>query len=292
MTVERILLIGKYGQLGWELRRTLAPLGSVFAFDLPEIDLAEPAKAKQLALNLKPQIIVNAAAYTAVDKAEIEPDLAMQVNGVAPGALAEAAKQLDALLIHYSTDYVYDGTKTEPYVETDKTNPINVYGRTKLAGDLAVQATGCKHLIFRVCWVYSVRGKSFMRKIMQLAQQQETLRVVADQIGCPTWARLIAEATSLALKHALAKGNLEEFTGLYHMATAGATTWHGFATAILKEMPPTEVKCTKIVPITTAEYPTPAKRPAYSVLSCRKLANTFGISLPHWAEALALAMEN
>ncbi|MDW7979157.1 MAG: dTDP-4-dehydrorhamnose reductase, partial [Verrucomicrobiales bacterium] len=243
-------------------------------------------------LEAKPQIIVNAAAYTAVDKAESEPDLAMRINGVAPGALAEAAKQLGALLVHYSTDYVYDGTKTEPYTETDTPNPLNVYGRTKLAGDLAVQDTGCMHLIFRVCWVYSTRGKSFMRTIMQLARQQETLRVVADQIGCPTWARLIAEATALALKHVLANGDPRAFTGLYHMATVGATSWHGFAEAIVKRMPPTERKCTSVVPITTAEYPTPAKRPAYSVLSCRKLAKTFGITLPHWTEALELATES
>ncbi len=292
MKVERILLIGKHGQVGWELRRALAPLGAVLAVDLPEIDLANPAKAKQFALETKPQIIVNAAAYTAVDKAESEPELAMQINGVAPGALAEAAKQLDALLVHYSTDYVFDGNKTEPYVETDKTNPLNTYGRTKLAGDIAVQATGCKHLIFRVCWVYSVRGKSFMRTIMQLARQQETLRIVADQIGCPTWARLLAEATSLALKHVATTGNPEDFTGLYNMATVGATSWHGFAEAIVKAMPPAEVKCTKVVPISTHEYPTPAKRPAYSVLSCRKLASTFGITLPHWAEGLELALEN
>jgi len=292
MRIERILLIGKYGQVGWELRRTLAPLGHVLAVDLPEFDLADSAKVKRFVLETKPQVIVNAAAYTAVDKAETEPEQAMQINGVAPGALAEAAKQLDALLVHYSTDYVYDGTKTNPYVETDKTNPLNTYGRTKLAGDLAVQSTGCKHLIFRVCWVYSVRGKSFMRTIMRLAREQETLQIVGDQIGCPTWARLVAEATSLALKHMFASGNIADFTGLYHMATVGATSWHGFAEAIVKAMPRTEVKCTKILPISTAEYPTLAKRPAYSVLSCRKLANIFGITLPHWAEGLELALEN
>ncbi len=292
MRVERILLIGKNGQVGWELRRTLSPLGSVLAVDLPEFDLADPGKAKRFVMELKPQLIVNAAAYTAVDKAESEPELAMQVNGVGPGALAEAAKQLGAILVHYSTDYVYDGTKTQPYVETDKPNPLNIYGRTKLAGDNAIQSTGCAHLIFRVCWVYSVRGKSFMRTIMHLARQQETLRIVADQIGCPTWARLIAEATSLALKHVLASSHPEQFAGLYHMATVGATSWHGFAEAIIKKMPQAEVKCTRVVPIPTSEYPTLAKRPAYSVLACRKLADTFGITLPHWTEGLELAMEN
>jgi dTDP-4-dehydrorhamnose reductase len=237
-------------------------------------------------LERRPQIIVNACAYTAVDKAELESERAMPINCLAPGVLAEAAKQTGALLVHYSTDYVYDGMKRTPYVETDATNPVSTYGRTKLAGDQAIQAVGCNHLIFRLCWVYGARGQNFMLTMMRLARERETLRVVADQIGSPTWSRMIAEATALALKQTLTASAPSAFNGVYHLRAGGETNWHAFASRIIELMPPAERKCKAIEAITTADYPTPARRPAYSVMSCDKLRRTFGIELPHWEQSL------
>ncbi len=239
----------------------------------------------------RPNIVINAAAYTAVDKAESEPDKAMKINGVAPGILAEEAKKLGALLVHYSTDYIFDGAKTEPYLETDAPNPLGAYGRTKLAGDEAVRASGGAHLIFRLCWVYGARGQNFMLTMMRLAREREKLRVVGDQVGCPTWSRMIAETTALALKQAVTAGDLGAFTGTYHLASTGVTSWHGFADAIVKLMPAEGKKCTQVEAITTAEYPTPAKRPAYSVLACGKLERVFGLRLPHWEESLKQVLE-
>jgi dTDP-4-dehydrorhamnose reductase len=286
MDLPKILLLGKNGQVGWELQRTLAPLGQVWALDYPEIDFAEGAALRNLVLEHRPQIIVNACAYTAVDKAEIESERAMAINCLAPGVLAEAAKQTGALLVHYSTDYVYDGMKRTPYVETDATNPVSTYGRTKLAGDQAIQAVGCNHLIFRLCWVYGARGQNFMLTMMRLARERETLRVVADQIGSPTWSRMIAEATALALKQTLTASAPSAFNGVYHLRAGGETNWHAFASRIIELMPPAERKCKAIEAITTADYPTPARRPAYSVMSCDKLRRTFGIELPHWEQSL------
>jgi dTDP-4-dehydrorhamnose reductase len=234
---------------------------------------------------------MNAAAYTAVDKAESELDLAMKINGQAPGILAEEARKLNALLVHYSTDYIFDGTKREPYLETDAPNPLGAYGRTKLAGDEAVRAAGCAHLIFRLCWVYGARGQNFMLTMMRLAREREKLRVVGDQMGCPTWSRLIAEATALALKQAVAAPDPMAFTGSYHLAASGTTSWHGFAEAIVKLMPPEGKRCALVEAITTPEYPTPAKRPAYSVLGCDKLERTFGLRLPPWEDSLKQVME-
>jgi dTDP-4-dehydrorhamnose reductase len=287
----KILLIGKNGQVGWELHRTLALLGSVLAVDYPEIDLVEATALRRLVLESKPQIIVNAAAYTAVDKAESEPETAMLINGSAPGVLAEAAKKIGALLVHYSTDYVYDGAKRGPYVETDPLNPLSAYGRTKLAGDQAVQAAGCNHLIFRLCWVYGARGQNFMLTIMRLARERETLRVVSDQVGSPTWSRMIAEATALALKQLLASPDSSRYSGIYHLTASGQTSWHGFAERIVELMPTTERKCRRVEAIATAEYPLPAKRPANSVLSCEKLWRTFGLCLPPWDESLKLVLD-
>ena len=204
MELPRILLIGKIGQVGWELRRTLAPMARVACVDFPEIDLTSGDSIRRWVRETRPNIVINAAAYTAVDKAESEPDKAMKINGVAPGILAEEAKKLGALLVHYSTDYVFDGAKTEPYVETDPPNPLGAYGRSKLAGDEAVRAVGGAHLIFRLCWVYGARGQNFMLTMMRLAREREKLRVVGDQVGCPTWSRMIAETTALALKQAVA----------------------------------------------------------------------------------------
>jgi dTDP-4-dehydrorhamnose reductase len=291
MTLPHILLIGKIGQVGWELRRTLAPLARVTCVDFPEINLTSGDSIRQWVRDTRPNVVINAAAYTAVDKAESEPDKAMSINGVAPGILAEEAGKLGALLVHYSTDYVFDGSKTTPYVETDPPNPLGAYGRTKLAGDEAVRAAGGAHLIFRLCWVYGARGQNFMLTMMRLARERETLRVVGDQVGCPTWSRMIAEATTLAVQQAVAARDIGALTGTYHLASSGTTSWHGFADAIVRLMPAEGRKCARVEAITTAEYPTPTKRPAYSVLSCDKLERTFSLRLPHWEDSLRQVLE-
>ena len=289
--LPRILLIGKIGQVGYELRRTLAPLGQVVSVDFPEIDLTNDDSIRQWVKQTSPNVIINAAAYTAVDKAETEYERCLQINGHAPGIIAEEAKRVSALLVHYSTDYVFDGTKNSPYTEADSPNPLSAYGRSKLAGDQAVQRASGAHLIFRLCWVYGARGQNFMLTMMRLAREREQLRVVHDQFGCPTWSRLIAETTTLALRQVLAANNAQALSGVYHLASAGHTNWHGFAEAIIGLMPADEKKCKSVDPITTAEYPTPAKRPAYSVLSCEKLTRTFGVKLPGWEEGLKMVLE-
>jgi dTDP-4-dehydrorhamnose reductase len=289
--LPRILLIGKIGQVGWELRRTLAPMGQIVCVDFPEIDLTCGDSIRRWVRESRPDIVINAAAYTAVDKAESEPDRATQINGVAPGIMAEEAKRTGALLVHYSTDYIFDGTKTKPYEETDAPNPLGAYGRSKLAGDEAVRAIGGAHLIFRLCWVYGARGQNFMLTMMRLAREREKLRVVGDQVGCPTWSRMIAETTALALKQVVAAPDPAAFTGTYHLASSGVTSWHGFADAIIKLMPADGKKCTQVEAISTAEYPTPTKRPAYSVLSCDKLERVFGLRLPHWEDSLKQVLE-
>ncbi|MBI5384606.1 MAG: dTDP-4-dehydrorhamnose reductase [Verrucomicrobia bacterium] len=291
MSQPRILLIGQNGQVGWELRRMLATLGALVSVDFPEVDLADGASLRKWVRDTAPQIVVNAAAYTAVDQAESEPDLAMKINGVAPGVLAEEAKRLGALLVHYSTDVVFDGTKNAPYLEDDAPNPISAYGRSKLAGDRAVQAVGGLHLIFRLCWVYGARGQNFMLAMLRLAREREKLRVVKDQVGTPTWCRLIAEATGSALRQVLETGDLGAFNGTYHLSASGATSKHGFAEAIIRLMPASTRKCRKIEAITTAEYPLPAARSPHSVLCCDKLEDTFGLRLPDWEESLKLVME-
>jgi len=292
MELPRILLIGKNGQTGWELCRTLSPMGQLRAADYPEIDLTDAAAARRIVLDQKPDVVMNAAAYTAVDKAESEAKTAQLINGVAPGALAEAAKRVDALMVHFSTDYVFDGMKKTPYLETDPPNPLGAYGRTKLEGDEAVRAAGGRHLIFRLCWIYGARGQNFLLTIRQLARERETLRVVKDQFGCPTWSRLVAEATTLVLRQVLVASDANVYTGTYHLAASGSTNWHTFASRIVEHMSVSERRCREVVPITTAEYPTPAKRPAYSVLDCGRLKKTFGIQLPDWEDGLRLVMDN
>lgn len=286
MSSPVILLIGKVGQVGWELRRTLAPLGRVVSVDYPEIDLTEGASIQKWVREINPRVIINAAAYTAVDKAESDQDRCLQINGTAPGILAEEAKRSNALLVHYSTDYVYNGTKNTPYVEEDQPDPLGAYGRSKLVGDEAVRHVGADHLIFRLCWVYGARGQNFMLTMMRLAREREKLRVVQDQFGCPTWSRMIAETTTLALKQKLAAAEPHAFQGIYHLAASGHTSWHGFAETIIGLMPESERKCRVVEPIATAEYPLPAKRPAFSILSCEKLKRTFGLQLPPWEESL------
>jgi dTDP-4-dehydrorhamnose reductase len=292
MDLPRILLLGKNGQVGWELRRTLAPMARLTAVDHPEIDLLDTASARRLVLDTRPDLVLNAAAYTAVDKAESDPHTARLLNAVAPGALAEAAHQLGAWMVHFSTDYVFDGAKREPYVETDAPNPLGVYGRTKLEGDEAVRAANPRHLIFRLCWVYGTRGQNFLLTIRRLARERETLRVVQDQFGCPTWSRLIAETVALALKQVIADADGRRFAGTYHLAAGGHTNWHAFASRIVELMPESERRCRQVQAIPTAEYPTPARRPAWSVLDCGKLKRTFGLELPDWEEGLRLALEN
>jgi dTDP-4-dehydrorhamnose reductase len=291
MNLPVILIIGKIGQVGWELRRTLACLGKVVSVDFPDIDLTNPDSITGCVRATRPNVIVNAAAYTAVDKAETEFDKCNRINGVAPGILAEEAKKHLALLVHYSTDYVFDGSKTTPYTETDLPNPLGAYGRSKLAGDNAVMEVDGNHLIFRLCWVYGARGSNFMLTMMRLAREREQLRVVRDQFGCPTWSRMIAETTVLALKQAINSTDVASLKGLYHLAASGQTTWHGFADAIIRAMPAEGKKCKSVEGITTAEYPTPSKRPAYSVLSCEKLQNTFALQLPDWEESLKQVLE-
>ncbi len=291
MELPVILVIGKNGQVGWELRRTLAALGRVVAVDYPDIDLTEGASIRRWVRETAPAVVINAAAYTAVDKAETETALGLKINGVAPGILAEEARKRDALLVHYSTDYVFDGTKPGPYVEDDLPNPLGAYGRAKLAGDQAVRSVTERHLIFRLCWVYGARGQNFLLTMQRLARERERLRVVRDQVGCPTWSRMIAEATALALQQVLSAPDTAAFTGVYHLAAAGRTSWHGFASRIIEGMPEAERKCRVVEAITTTEYPTPAKRPANSVLDCGKLQRTFGLRLPDWEESLRQVLD-
>ena len=291
MNAPVILIIGKIGQVGYELRRTVAPLGRVVAIDYPEIDLTDGASIRKWVRETAPAIVINAAAYTAVDKAETDEQRSQQINGLAPGILAEEAKRAGAWLVHYSTDYIFDGTKQAPYVEDDLPNPLGAYGRSKLAGDQAVQQADGLHLIFRLCWVYGARGQNFMLTMMRLAREREKLRVVSDQFGCPTWSRSIAETTALAIQQVLVAREPSALKGVYHLAAAGQTSWHGFAEAIIELMPETDRKCKAVEPIPTSEYPLPAKRPAYSVLSCEKLQRTFGLELPDWRESLGQVVE-
>lgn len=292
MELPRILVIGKNGQVGYELRRALAPMAEIVAVDYPDIDLTSGDSIRKWVREIHARVVINAAAYTAVDKAETEFDRAMKINGEAPGTIAEEAAKLGSLMVHYSTDYVFAGDKSTPYVETDDPNPLGAYGRTKLAGDRAVQSVGGAHLIFRLCWVYGARGQNFMLTMMRLARERETLRVVGDQVGCPTWSRMIAEATAQAVRTTLGKvASPKDFSGVYHLSSTGKTSWHGFAQAIIDRMPAAEKKCRAVVPITTAEYPTPAKRPEFSVMDCSKLERAFGIRLPDWQESLGQVLE-
>jgi dTDP-4-dehydrorhamnose reductase len=290
-----ILLLGKFGQLGWELRRALAPVGNVTALDYPEIDLANESQVRALVRTQQPQAIINATAYTAVDRAESEPEIAMAINARAPGLLAEEARRLGALLIHYSTDYVFDGKKGSAYLESDLPSPLGVYGQSKLEGERLIQAAGGDTLILRTSWVYSLRRDSFVTKVLQWSRQQAVLRLVSDQVSNPTWARMLAEATALLL----AKGGdswrewLGERRGLYHLAGSGYASRYQWAQKILEYDPQKEGQTAhEILPALTADFPTPAQRPLYSALSCDLFARTFGLSLPPWEEALAMAMEN
>ena len=290
MKNSRVLVFGRTGQLGWELRHKLACLGPIATVGSPEVDFAKPETIRDAVRAASPAAIVNAAAYTAVDKAESEPELAMAINGTAPGVLAEEAKRLGSLLVHYSTDYVYDGTKQGPWVETDAPNPLNVYGKTKLAGDEAIAAVGCDHLIFRTSWVYGARGNNFLLTMLRLSKERAELRVVDDQTGAPTSSECIAQATADVLAQVLgpAGGGLQGRSGIYNMACSGATTWFGFAKALIERSVSLGAGTPKLIPIPTSEFPRPATRPANSRLSGLRLEEAFGVRMPDWEEALVL----
>jgi dTDP-4-dehydrorhamnose reductase len=279
-----ILLFGANGQVGWELQRSLAPLGEVIALERSQANLAEPETLRTIIRKIRPRVIVNAAAYTAVDKAESEPELARCINVTAPAVLAEEAAGIGAWLVHYSTDYVFDGRKKDSaYTETDATNPLNVYGQTKLEGESAIQAACGNTLIFRTSWVYAARGNNFVKTMLRLAKERDQLAVVADQWGAPTSAELIADVTAHTLRQALSKPVLK---GLYHLTAAGETSWHGYACYILEQAMtldrPLKIKPSGVAALTTANYPLPAHRPANSRLATKHLQTTFDLYLPDW----------
>lgn len=285
--MKKILLFGKKGQVGWELQRSLAPLGELIALHSTSTDfcgdLTDLAGVRQTIRKIAPDIIVNAAAYTAVDKAESEPELAHALNAEAPGVIASEAKQQNAWLVHYSTDYVFNGHGDQPFVETDATEPLNTYGKTKLQGEKNIQASGCLHLIFRTSWVYSANGNNFIKTILRLAQQRDKLTVVNDQIGSPTGAELIADITALTLL--MTKHN-PEISGLYHLTASGSTSWYEFAKYILESAEsanlPLKIKSTALQPIASSDFPSAAQRPFNSRLNSLKLAKTFDLMLPAW----------
>ncbi len=290
----KILLTGINGQVGYELMRTLTTLGNIHAPNRRELDLSDADSIRNKVREVAPDLIVNPAAFTAVDKAEESPELAMAINGIAPGILAEEAKALDAAIIHYSTDYVFDGQKKAPYIEDDTPNPINEYGRSKLAGEEAIRAVDCRHLILRTSWVYSNRGSNFLLTMLRLAHQREELGVVNDQVGSPTWSRMLAEITAQILAQQVSHDKeqlLGPCSGTYHATSTGSTSWYNFAKSIF-EMDPnkSDQTLTTLTPIASENYPTPAIRPKHSVMSTNKIQQTFNLRLPDWSESLSLAL--
>lgn len=286
----KILLFGKNGQLGWELQRSLAPLGELIALgtqDRPCADFTRPSDVAATVRALKPDVIVNAAAYTAVDKAESEPEVARAVNAVTPGLLAETAAGLNAWLVHYSTDYVFDGEGHTPWREDDATGPLNEYGRSKLEGEENIRASGCKHLIFRTSWVYAARGNNFAKTMLRLAQERDSLQVIDDQYGAPTGADLLADISAHALRAAL---QTPEVAGTYHAAPGGETSWHGYAQHVLARARAAgltlKAAADAVQAVPTSAFPTPAKRPANSRLDTDKLRTAFGLHLPKWQEGV------
>jgi dTDP-4-dehydrorhamnose reductase len=296
----KILLLGKNGQVGWELQRSLAPLGTVLALDRHSHphnriddtadfcgDLSRPERLAQTVRTYQPDVIVNAAAHTAVDKAESEPELARTVNALAPAALAQAAAEVGAWLVHYSTDYVFNGAGDRPWQEGDATGPLSVYGHTKLEGEQAILASGCRHLILRTSWVYAARGGNFAKTMLRLAAERERLTVIDDQWGAPTGADLIADVTAIAIRSALQQPDL---SGVYHLVAGGQTTWHGYASHVVGQArhvkPDIGLKVREITPVPTSAFPTPAQRPLNSRLNTGKLQQAFGVVLPPWQQGV------
>ncbi|OGN94205.1 MAG: dTDP-4-dehydrorhamnose reductase [Chloroflexi bacterium RBG_13_48_10] len=291
----QILLLGNTGQLGWELERTLSPLGELLAIDYPTIDLANVESIRQVFHHYNPKLIINAAAYTAVDRAETEPDLANAINAIAPATIAEEAQVTGAAFIHFSTDYVFDGLKSAPYLETDAPNPLNAYGRTKLTGEQKVQQIGGAYLILRTSWVYSLRRDSFVNKVLSWARSQSNLKLVTDQISGPTWARMLAEITG----HLVLLGGvdivdwLSEHHGLYHLAGSGYCSRFVWGQEVLRLDPHKDEQVLhELLPALTAEFPSSARRPLFSALNCDHFTHTFHLHLPDWKIALKLAMES
>jgi dTDP-4-dehydrorhamnose reductase len=298
-----LLVTGATGQIGWQLQRTLVPLGEVVALTRDQCDLSDPDQCATVVRDLKPDVLLNAAAYTAVDKAESEPELARTINAAAPGRMAEELALTGGLMVHYSSDYVFDGAKPEPYSEDDPTAPLNVYGRTKLQGEQAIAASGCAYLILRTSWVYDIRGKNFLRTVLRLAREKQELRMVNDQHGSPTWARAIAEAT-VAILARIGQPGIQhaQSSGVYHLTAAGSTTWAGFAEAILQEYAellawPADsgefsgpLLANRVVPIASSTFKAAAHRPSNSKLCNAKLEREFGVRLPDWQHLLRLAM--
>ena len=287
-----ILLFGKGGQVGWELQRSLSVLGSVTALDFDSTghcgDFANPAGLADTVRALRPDVIVNAAAHTAVDKAESEPEFARLLNATTPGLVAEEAARLGAWLVHYSTDYVFDGSGTRPWVETDTPAPLSVYGATKLEGEQRIQQSGCQHLILRTSWVYAARGGNFAKTMLRLGQERERLTVIDDQWGAPTGADLLADVTAHAIRHLQHR---PQDGGLYHCVAAGETTWHSYAKFVLehasKAQQAIKIVAKEVAPVPTSAFPTPATRPHNSRLATAKLQTTFGLQLPHWQTGVA-----
>lgn len=286
-----LLLTGANGQVGWELQRTLAPLGKEIALTREQLDLSDAEAIRATVARYRPTIIVNPAAYTAVDKAETDARTAYAVNADAPGMFALAAKEVDALLVHYSTDYVFDGRKAAPYIETDTPNPQSIYGSSKLEGERAIQASGCRHLILRTSWVYGLHGGNFMKTVLRLARERDALRIVNDQFGAPTWARLIAQTTHDILRQILRPDFNADELGLYHLTARGRISWYDYAQEIIRLArqydPALRDKTLSVHGIPTQEYPLPAVRPSNSVLATNKLSEAFGVTLPDWQADLA-----
>ncbi|HBO34407.1 MAG TPA: dTDP-4-dehydrorhamnose reductase [Anaerolineaceae bacterium] len=291
--MKKILQIGTIGQLGWELLRTCAPLGEVVALDYPDVDLSDSDGLRELVRSIKPDIIINAAAYTNVDKAESEQEKARAINAIGPGVLAEEAKKIDATLIHYSTDYVFDGTKFSPYVETDQPNPINIYGQTKLEGEQLIAVSGCAYLILRSTWIYSKRS-GFVAKVLEWARTQDIIRIVDDQISSPTPARLMAEITASLVSKIETQPDswVKELSGIYHCACNGYCSRYDWAKEVLRlDSNSGRVLGQQLFPASTTEFSTPAQRPLRSCLDSSKFEDTFQMKIPHWLNALELAME-
>lgn len=289
----KILLLGKNGQVGWELQRSLAPLGEVLALDRHSTeycgDLARPEELMQTVLLYRPDFIVNAAAHTAVDKAESEPDIARCLNATAPAALAKAAEHIGAWLVHYSTDYVFDGSGSHAWQENEDAIPLSTYGQTKLEGEQAIVHSGCKYLIFRTSWVYSARGGNFAKTMLKLAQEREMLKVINNQYGAPTGADLISDITAHAMRRVMGFQN-DSLAGVYHLTASGETTWYGYASHVIEQAklisPALDWKVLKVTPVSTMAFPTPTKRPLNSRLCTTKLQKTFGVVLPHWQQGV------